>query len=137
MTSTDRIATTHPSTRPARRRRKGAVALLASALLLVACSSDPPDTASTTTTNPPPPSPDLDDADLDNDDDTAGQADHADADADDQAQTRPSTDHSDSDIVPALYDDRILAADIWDDELRILSAGMGFDSTHPGLRTAE
>lgn len=28
---------------------------------------------------------------------------------------------------PPIFDDRIVAADIWDDELRILSAGMGFD----------
>jgi hypothetical protein len=29
--------------------------------------------------------------------------------------------------VPGLYDDRLVAADYWDDELSILSAGMGFD----------
>jgi hypothetical protein len=60
----------------------------------------------TSQTNPVPPN--------DGDDGVAGDGDEAGSSAD-------------VDTVPTLYDDRILGADIWDDELRILSANMGFD----------
>jgi hypothetical protein len=96
------------------------VVLLTTLVSLAACSDDSFETASTTTTEPA----------------AASEAETGAEGAGGTEDTVPETDpessdptppRSDDDVAPALYDDRILAADIWDDELRILSAGMGFD----------
>ena len=112
--------TTSPSMRAARRRARALVVLLATLLSLAACSDDSSETASTTATEPAPASEAETGAEgAGGTEDTVPETDPESAD--------PAPPRSDDDVAPALYDDRILAADIWDDELRILSAGMGFD----------
>ena len=113
-----------------------ALAILLTILLsLAACSDDSSETAPTTTTEPAAASEPVEAAEVS---EPAGASD-AETRAEDAGGTDdtvpetapessdPTSPRSDDDVAPALYDDRILAADIWDDELRILSAGMGFD----------
>jgi hypothetical protein len=112
--------TTSPSTRAPRRRARALVVLLTTLLSLAACSDDSSETASTTTTEPAPAS--ETETGAEGASETEEEAPEPDPEPDEPTPPPP-----DDDAVPALHDDRILAADIWDDELRILSAGMGFD----------
>ena len=127
-----RVATTSPPTREPRRRARALVVLLATLLSLAACSNDSSQTASTTSTEPAPASEAETGAEAETGVEAETGAEGAGGTEDtvletDPESSDPSPARSDDDVAPALYDDRILAADIWDDELRVLSAGMGFD----------
>jgi len=127
-----RMATTSPPTREPRRRARALVVLLATLLSLAACSNDSSQTASTTSTEPAPASEAETGAEAETGVEAETGAEGAGGTEDtvletDPESSDPSPARSDDDVAPALYDDRILAADIWDDELRVLSAGMGFD----------
>ena len=126
MSIIDRLTTTDPATRPLRRRTKAPAIGLAVAMLLAACSSDSSDTEPSTMAGEPQAETDVDiDPGDEHEADDAVETDD-DSGADDDPAASPA-DSADPDTVPGIYDDRILGADIWDDELRILSANMGFD----------
>jgi hypothetical protein len=100
------------------RRLRTLVALgAAGALLVAACGGDAADTDSSTTQAPT-----TTEAPT-----TTTTAVPTTTSTEGPTTTAPGEGRDDDTTAPALFDGQLVAADYWDDELRILSAGLGFD----------